>query len=53
MDKLGFANWETLSEYVEEYLLDNPQFYDLKDMLRESYVFATMDNFDSISDNER
>ena len=52
MDELGFANWETLSEYVKEYLLDNPQFYDLKDMLREFSVFATMDSFNPLPDSE-
>ena len=48
--ELGFANWETLSDYVYDYLSNDPLlFYDLKDMLQEFSVFATMDNFEPIS----
>lgn len=49
-EELWFANWERLSGYVNDYLQDNPLYYDLKDMLHEYSVFATMDNFEPIRD---
>ena len=51
-EELGFCNWETLSDYVTEYLQDNTLYFDLKDALREGSVFAIMKSFEPCKEYE-